>query len=113
MQAMEVSKTRLMNFRVMESLRKSFDTVCKYNGSNMTNELNRLIRTYIAQEGSRIIQEQSNVEELLSLIPQPKKHTQKSMVKNDWYDDSVKSTNTSQRHGEWILGDDKTWRVES
>ena len=113
MQAVEVGKTRLMNFRVMENLRKSFDKVCRYNGSNMTNELNRLMRSYIDREGRRIIQEQNNVEDILSLIPQPNKHTRQSMVKDDWYDEASNPSNHSHRRGEWVLGDDKTWRVQS
>ena len=110
MQAVEIGDKCLMNFRVSDKVKKSFDTVCKYNGSNMTNELIRLMRSYIRHEGTKIIQEQDNVEEITKLIPRHTKSAQKSTIENEWYDDSQKSINDAQTFGEWILGDDKTWR---
>mgnify|MGYP003677681848 FL=1 len=110
MQALEVGDKSLMNFRVSDKVKRSFDTLCKYNGSNMTNELIRLMRSYIDQEGIKIIQEQHNADEIKKLTSRHIKAAQKSKMDNDWYDDSKKSSKQSQRHGEWIKGDDMTWR---
>ena len=110
MQALEVSETRLMNFRVSDEVRSSFGTICRYNGSNMTNELIRLMRTYIAREGTKILQEQHNGDQVSKLIPRHSKTARKSMVVDDWYDDTENHNMSGERRGDWILDDDKTWR---
>jgi len=110
MQTLELGEKRLMNFRVSDKVKTSFHKVCRYNGSNMTNELIRLMRTYIDHEGTKILQEQHNVEEILNLIPKHINPSRKTTSNDYWYEDKETTDIPPHRHGEWILGNDKTWR---
>ena len=73
MEAVDLGEARLVNFRVPNQIKSSFDTVCRINGSTITSELLRMMHTYIRDETPKIEQMVHNTT-ILDGIISPRKN---------------------------------------
>ena len=112
MEALATGEVRLMNFRVSDHIRNSFDTACRYNGSNMTSELTRMMRLYVTQEANRAEQNYHENMTLEKAAPRHRTTARKTATIDDWYDGSKKTNPPTQRHGEYLLNPEThTWEI--
>ena len=52
---MSSNDVRLMNFLIDQKIKKKFNTACRSKQSNMTAELNRMIREYVSDQSEPTI----------------------------------------------------------
>lgn len=58
----------LFNFLIPQSLKDSFDVICKYNISNKSQILNKLIKEYVMDSGDIIEEEVIKNNKLMNIL---------------------------------------------
>jgi|SaaInlStandDraft_2_1057019.scaffolds.fasta_scaffold108378_2 metal-responsive CopG/Arc/MetJ family transcriptional regulator len=58
----------LFNFLIPQSLKESFDVICKYNISNKSQVLNKLIKEYVMDNGDIVKEEVEENNKLMKIF---------------------------------------------
>jgi len=113
MENLQIEQRILINFRVPETLKNTFDLLCRYEAKNRTTALLTLMRDYVSDKGPKIqrqISETTSIGDVLSDLVKP---AQKSTKNGLWGNQSENFDESVHTHGNLVQDPiSKTWMTE-
>ena len=100
----------LINFKAPETLKNTFDLLCKYEAKNRTTALLTLMRDYVSDKGPKFQQQISEATSIGDLLNSHIKTTRKSTTTNFRGDDTKNLETCVHTHGNLVQHPiSKTW----
>ena len=100
----------LINFRAPETLKNTFDLLCKYEAKNRTTILLTLMHDYVSDKGPKVQQQISEATSIGDLLDSHIKTARKSTTTNFRGDDTKNLETCVHKHGNLVQHPiSKTW----